>query len=232
MHIDLTDCFAIGQAYVACSRGRCLNSMTLRNFKQSEVKTSIKVTTFYNSVNNGKAYPGKTWLDTIADFDAAAMKESEEKKTMKQHYDNSENKCRATCITAKILRPGPNQGKFFLSCSAADQGDYGHTWKMVNRLPLISGNDNEHDNQSHRADTGIQQSKLLTPGLDGAMKGRLKDVRFVATGYFPELGGGEGLKLGRDNLKLMIESFGGKVTGSISGKTNILRKPEPRECLL
>ena len=89
----------------------------------------------------------------------------------------------------------------------------------MNRLPLISGNDNEHDNQSHRADTGIQQSKLLTPGLDGAMKGRLKDVRFVATGYFPELGGGEGLKLGRDNLKLMIESFGGKVTGSISGKT-------------
>lgn len=103
----------------------------------------------------------------------------------------------------------------------------------MNRLPLISGNDNEHDNQSHRADTGIQQSKLLTPGLDGAMKGRLKDVRFVATGYFPELGGGEGLKLGRDNLKLMIESFGGKVTGSISGKTNIsLRKPEPRKCLL
>ena len=88
MHIDLTDCFAIGQAYVACSRGRCLNSMTLRNFKQSEVKTSIKVITFYNSVTNGKAYPGKTWLDTIADFDAAAMKEREEKKTMKQHYDN------------------------------------------------------------------------------------------------------------------------------------------------
>lgn len=54
------------------------------------------------------------------------------------------------------------------------------------------------------------------------MKGRLKDVRFVATGLFPELGGGEGLKLGRDNLKLMIESFGGKVTGSISGKTNMV----------
>ena len=30
------------------------------------------------------------------------------------------------------------------------------------------------------------------------------------------------MKVGRDNLKLMIESFGGAVTGSISGKTSIV----------
>lgn len=30
------------------------------------------------------------------------------------------------------------------------------------------------------------------------------------------------MKVGRDNLKLMIESFGGAVIGSISGKTSIV----------
>jgi hypothetical protein len=39
---------------------------------------------------------------------------------------------------------------------------------------------------------------------------------------FPEVGGGAGLNLGKDRVKAMIESFGGKVTSAISGKTNIL----------
>ena len=52
----------------------------------------------------------------------------------------------------------------------------------------------------------------------------------MATGVFPELGGGFGLKLGRDNLKQMIESFGGKVTTGISGKTNyVIVGDEPGE---
>lgn len=62
----------------------------------------------------------------------------------------------------------------------------------------------------------------MSPGIDGAIEGRLQDKRFVATGIFPELGGGFGLKVGRDKLKSMIESFGGKVTGSISGKTDYI----------
>ena len=62
--------------------------------------------------------------------------------------------------------------------------------------------------------------KLLTPGVGGAIVGRLEGKRFVATGLFPELGGGHGLKVGRENLKIMVESFGGKITGIISGKTN------------
>mmetsp|Transcript_26596 Transcript_26596/g.63767 ORF Transcript_26596/g.63767 Transcript_26596/m.63767 type:complete len:120 (+) Transcript_26596:156-515(+) len=60
------------------------------------------------------------------------------------------------------------------------------------------------------------------PGVDGAIKDRLEDKRFVATGIFPELGGGFGLKVGRDRLKEMIESFGGKVTTGISGRTNFV----------
>ena len=42
------------------------------------------------------------------------------------------------------------------------------------------------------------------------------------TGIFPELGGGGGLNLGKGKLKALIVSFGGRVTSSVSGKTNIL----------
>ena len=38
----------------------------------------------------------------------------------------------------------------------------------------------------------------------------------------PELGGGFGLKLGKDKMKGMIASFGGKITSAISGKTNFI----------
>jgi len=48
----------------------------------------------------------------------------------------------------------------------------------------------------------------------------LDGKRFVLTGVFPEVGGGSGLSLGKDRAKSMIESFGGKVTGSVSGKTD------------
>merc|ERR1719399_2135707 len=44
----------------------------------------------------------------------------------------------------------------------------------------------------------------------------------VLTGIFPEGGGGGGLSLGKDRVKSMIESFGGRVTGSVSGKTDVL----------
>lgn len=39
---------------------------------------------------------------------------------------------------------------------------------------------------------------------------------------FPEVGGGGGLNLGKDKMKEIIESFGGHVTGSVSGKTNFV----------
>ena len=42
------------------------------------------------------------------------------------------------------------------------------------------------------------------------------------TGIFPELGGGGGLDLGKDRCKAMVEAFGGRVTGSVSGKTSYL----------
>ena len=59
------------------------------------------------------------------------------------------------------------------------------------------------------------------PGVDGAIgEDGLSDTRFVLTGLFPEVGGGAGLNLGKDKVQSMIQTFGGKVTQAVSGRTN------------
>ena len=60
------------------------------------------------------------------------------------------------------------------------------------------------------------------PGVGKGVVGALDGLRFVLTGTFPEIGGGSGLGLGKKKTEALIESFGGKVTGSISGKTDYL----------
>ena len=60
------------------------------------------------------------------------------------------------------------------------------------------------------------------PPLGKGVAGSLDGDRFVLTGIFPELGGGSGLGLGKKQAEDIITTFGGKVTGSISGKTNYL----------
>lgn len=44
----------------------------------------------------------------------------------------------------------------------------------------------------------------------------------MLTGVFPELGGGAGLNLGKDRARTLIESFGGRVTSAVSGRTDAL----------
>ena len=63
---------------------------------------------------------------------------------------------------------------------------------------------------------------LPRPGVNGAQHGALNNKTFVLTGIFPEVGGGVGLNLGKDRVKAMIESFGGRVTSAISGVTNVV----------
>mmetsp|Transcript_13473 Transcript_13473/g.16454 ORF Transcript_13473/g.16454 Transcript_13473/m.16454 type:complete len:636 (-) Transcript_13473:299-2206(-) len=61
------------------------------------------------------------------------------------------------------------------------------------------------------------------PGENGASGASVFSGKtFVLTGLFPEVGGGFGLSMGKDKVKSMVQSFGGRVTGSISGKTNVL----------
>jgi len=63
---------------------------------------------------------------------------------------------------------------------------------------------------------------IPVPGVDGCPPGSLAGKKVVLTGIFPEVGGGAGLELGKAKVKLMVESFGGKVTGSVSGVTDYL----------
>ena len=69
--------------------------------------------------------------------------------------------------------------------------------------------------------TGGAKARFVIPkpGINGAIAGLFNGKKFVLTGVFPEVGGGSGLSLGKDRMTNMIESFGGKVTGSVSGKT-------------
>jgi len=60
------------------------------------------------------------------------------------------------------------------------------------------------------------------PGEGGTPPGTLAGQTLVVTGTFPEVGGGTGLKLGKDRVKKMLKSFGGKVTSSVSRKTTFL----------
>ncbi|KAH8063949.1 hypothetical protein JL721_8523 [Aureococcus anophagefferens] len=50
----------------------------------------------------------------------------------------------------------------------------------------------------------------------------LSGITCVLTGVFPEVGGGADLNLGKDGVRAMVESCGGRVTGAVSGKTDIL----------
>jgi len=66
-----------------------------------------------------------------------------------------------------------------------------------------------------------QRFTIPRPGVDGAIDANALDgKRFVLTGLFPEVGGGTGLNMGKDKVKAMIESFGGRVTSAVSGKTD------------
>mmetsp|Transcript_33665 Transcript_33665/g.39222 ORF Transcript_33665/g.39222 Transcript_33665/m.39222 type:complete len:203 (+) Transcript_33665:488-1096(+) len=83
------------------------------------------------------------------------------------------------------------------------------------------------DSSSTSTSTALTKKKqkfvIPKPGQAGAKDASLMEgKRFVITGTFPEVGGGIGLSLGKDAVKKMIESFGGKVTSAVSGKTDYL----------
>ena len=64
---------------------------------------------------------------------------------------------------------------------------------------------------------------MLKPGLHGAVNEKiLAGKTFVIAGYFPEVGGGDSTAPGVANIKIMIESFGGKANTSFSKKSNFL----------
>lgn len=52
LEIDFDGCFENGQAYVAFSRGTCLENVSIKNFSTSKVKVSKDVLDFYKNIGN------------------------------------------------------------------------------------------------------------------------------------------------------------------------------------
>lgn len=67
-----------------------------------------------------------------------------------------------------------------------------------------------------------QQFVIPSPGGKNAPSDFLAGKTIVVTGIFPEVGGGAGQDIGKDRVRQMITSFGGKVTTAVSGRTDIL----------
>jgi NAD-dependent DNA ligase len=110
--------------------------------------------------------------------------------------------------------------------------DKEHWAKLIKRKPK-----NKEDGDEALTEVEKQEKKAVVihgkhkpsqvfvvpvPGKNGAMENMLEGKRVVLTGTFPEVGGGASLNLGKEKVKRMVEAFGGKVTGSVSGKTDIL----------
>jgi NAD-dependent DNA ligase len=77
--------------------------------------------------------------------------------------------------------------------------------------------------------------KVDTPAAsEGAIANSLKGLRFVLSGTWPDLGGGQGLTPGKLCLKSRIEKFGGSVTTTFSHLTNFLvigTSPGPKKVI-
>jgi BRCT domain type II-containing protein len=77
--------------------------------------------------------------------------------------------------------------------------------------------------------------KVDTPAAsEGAIANSLQGLRFVLLGTWPDLGGGQGLTLGKLCLKSRIEKFGGLVTSNYSCLTNFLvvgTNPGPKKII-
>eukprot|EP00956_Cyclotella_meneghiniana_P014393 scaffold21538_cov41-Cyclotella_meneghiniana.AAC.6 len=148
----------------------------------------------------------------IDEFDRGAREQMQKKREMEYAYRNIRcDLCGQTCVVKQIhSSKNNNQGKWFASCPMGNGLRSGHTWKMLGlSVP-----------KQHSPVHAIKE--VPQPKHAGAKEDSLKGQKFVLTGVFPTLGGGDGLTLGKDKFKKLITDFGGAVTGSISDKTNFV----------
>lgn len=103
--------------------------------------------------------------------------------------------------------------------------DVKHTAAATSQAIVAHANPSEsitHSTAIVQAPGKKTKFQMPRPGQKGAIAGVFDGQRFVLTGLFPELGGGSGLNYGKDKMKALIENFGGRVTGAVSGKTNFV----------
>ena len=131
LSVDLQDCFASGQAYVAASRGRSLETMTLKSFSMQEVKTSEKVKKFYSCLKNNKIYTDSLWVHDLAKLEEIMKREVLQKQTLVEAYSNVKcTKCDAICLLKKVKRDNSdNKGRYYLTCPNNYRD--GHLWRFI-----------------------------------------------------------------------------------------------------
>lgn len=131
LSVDLQDCFATGQAYVAASRGRSLETMTIKNFNMHEVKTSEKVKKFYSCVKNNKIYTESLWVHDLAKLEENMQRDVLTRQKLVEAYSDVKcTKCGAICIMNKVkTNKSGNKGKYYLTCPNHYRG--GHLWRFI-----------------------------------------------------------------------------------------------------
>lgn len=128
LHVNLKGCFENGQAYVACSRGKSLESMEVANFDIDEIRTSAKVKEFYQSLNRSSKPYTTTWADSISAFDTMRK----QKKDMKRRYKHKRCQlCGALCRVHQVKKKNQNEGRFFVSCTNNNHGERNHHFEWI-----------------------------------------------------------------------------------------------------
>jgi len=135
LYVNLKDCFAPGQAYVACSRGRGVHKMTVENFHVSEIRTSEIVKRFYNSFQNNIPFKIPTWADRLVDTKVEIERVRKAKENILARYKSKAcAKCGRSLYVSQVqTNQNNNKGKWYVRCS--EEYSDGHTFDFVSSLP-------------------------------------------------------------------------------------------------
>ena len=128
LHVNLKGCFENGQAYVACSRGRSLESMEVQNFNIHEIKTSKSVKEFYKSLSGSCKPYTATWVDSLEAFDALRKRK---KELVRKYKDKRCDWCGALCNVQQVRKKNCNEGRFFVACSNRNIGERNHHFEWI-----------------------------------------------------------------------------------------------------
>ena len=137
----------------------------------------------------------------------------DERLLVVRHVMNKNNWARLTKKKSSNFRP---------DATSTTSSDHTSTTSSSSVLSLNMNSTNSTKTLVSRGKSSGGRFMIPLPGKNGAVPNSLAGKRVVLTGVFPELGGGSGLHLGKDKAKALIQSFGGRVTASVSGKTDVL----------
>ncbi|KAI8614747.1 hypothetical protein BC830DRAFT_1125914 [Chytriomyces sp. MP71] len=123
----------------------------------------------------------------------------------------------------KLERGATGTEEFSSSAAAAEPDMAGNTSSASwNSQAVVSSANRSRNSGNQIASAKKGKFVMPRPGINGAIADCLQGKTVVLTGIFPEVGGGVGLTLGKNRMKQICESFGARVTGSVSGRTDFL----------